>query len=81
MKTPLTDAIETQCNRMPIIMAFLRMRDHAREIERQRHISVTALQDLAAQYGHRSDPDCKCDDCNHIRAIETAIHDATQTMP
>jgi len=41
--TPKTDAVEHDCNRLPIVMGFLKMRDHAKEQERQLQQTKDAL--------------------------------------
>ena len=33
--TPITDAVEHECNRLPLVLGFLKMRNHAQELEIQ----------------------------------------------
>ena len=45
----------------------------ATKLERQRNIAIAEITRILNNYGHKSDDDCNCDDCEHIRPIELAL--------
>ena len=66
--TPETDKwIETQ---PPTLFLARRQME---KLERQRNIAIAEIERILNNYGHKSDADCNCDDCEHIRPIELAL--------
>jgi hypothetical protein len=73
--TPKTDAIEHACNRQPIVLGYIKMRDHAKEIERQLQQTKGALHAahkdrLADAKSRRNNHSVKVTDMVWLRAKE-----------